>query len=64
MDKFLSVSAENSYPDNIKFNSIDWLFQENAKRTTRYEYGVLELLRDVGGVGALLGTVFGYLISF
>lgn len=62
IDAHLSISAWTSYPDQIKFHSVDFLFQDSALITTRYSYGILELLRDVGGLGAVLRVAFTILV--
>lgn len=63
-DRHISISANNDYPERIKFQSVDYLFQETAQRTTRYSYGLLELFRDVGGLKALLDSVLIFILSF
>jgi hypothetical protein len=52
--RVLQPSAWTSYPDEIKFHSIDIKWKKEATVLVRNTYTVLDLVKDIGGLGAFL----------
>ena len=52
-------SSMTSYPNHIKFISVDIELSLDSKQTNRDTYSILELFGDVGGIMELCSVFFG-----
>jgi hypothetical protein len=50
MDHNLQVSGWKTYPDLIKFHSIEWYFSKDSDKITRTYFGLFEFIAQVGGL--------------
>lgn len=62
--EYIQSSAYTNYPEYYKFHSLEFILNEHTLVTTRYSYGFLEFLRDVGGLCAALIILFKFFCPF
>lgn len=63
-NRMLQPSAQNYYPEQIKFHGLCFCWLKDSTILSRNSYTVIDLATDIGGISSFLLEFFRVIISF